>query len=125
MQYSPKLKKAAEEIKDILSKYDIAGIVLLHTPGFGEQVVKLDPTYSACKPTPEGIRLKSKLKEDYQGDVNAKKKKDSDTSNMLTIMCNMGASIMMPLMEMSEFLDQQIDASHTDGGFTSHETQNN
>jgi len=31
MQYSPKLKKAMEEIKAILKRDDIAGIVVLHT----------------------------------------------------------------------------------------------
>lgn len=32
MQYSPKLKVAMDEVKDVLKKYDIAGFVVLHTP---------------------------------------------------------------------------------------------
>jgi hypothetical protein len=31
MQYSPKLKKAMEEIKAVLNKHDIAASVILHT----------------------------------------------------------------------------------------------
>lgn len=48
MQYSPKLKKAAEEIKEILLKYDIAANVILHTPGFSEYLLHLTPTYSCA-----------------------------------------------------------------------------
>lgn len=41
MQYNPKLKKAADEIKLILQKYDIAANVILHTPGHSEYLYRL------------------------------------------------------------------------------------
>lgn len=48
MQYSPKLKKAAEEIKQILQKYDIAANVILHTSGHSEYLLHITPTYSCA-----------------------------------------------------------------------------
>ena len=42
MQYSPKLKRVLAEIKAILDKEDIAGSIVLHTPGFGEFLLKID-----------------------------------------------------------------------------------
>jgi len=67
MQYSPKLKVAMEEIKAILAKNDIAGMVLLHTPGHGEYFIKVDPTYSCAFIENEKLRIRSKLAE-YGGD---------------------------------------------------------
>lgn len=49
MQYSPKLKKAMEDIKKILHENDIAGFVVLHTPGFSEYLNRVDPSYSCAK----------------------------------------------------------------------------
>lgn len=48
MQYSPKLKKAAAEIKKILEEYDINGSVFLHTPGFSEYLHKINASYSCA-----------------------------------------------------------------------------
>lgn len=47
MQYSPKLKIAMDEIKQVLKKHDIAGFVVLHTPGFTEYLNRVDPSYSS------------------------------------------------------------------------------
>jgi hypothetical protein len=49
MKYSPKLRTAMEEIKAVIKKHDIAGVVVLHTPGYGEHFIKIDPSYSCAK----------------------------------------------------------------------------
>lgn len=79
MQYSPKLKKAMEEIKTILKKYDLGAMVVIHTPGHSEFVLKVDPSYSCAKfnQTGDGINFKTK------GLPKAKQKELArDTANM-------------------------------------------
>lgn len=46
---SPKLKEVMAKIKQILDEEDIAGFVVLHEPGAGEFLLKIDPTYSSAK----------------------------------------------------------------------------
>jgi hypothetical protein len=60
MQYSPKLKKAMEEIKAVLNKHDIAASVILHTPGFTEYLNHVDTSYSCV--TIEGNKLRIQTK---------------------------------------------------------------
>ena len=43
-----KLKQAAEEIKEILRKHDIAGAIGLHTPGHGEFFLHVHTSYSCA-----------------------------------------------------------------------------
>lgn len=124
MQYSPKLKKAMEEIKDILSKHDIAGIVVLHTPGHSEFLSKLNPTYSCCKTNGDRIHIKAKL-EDFAGNVDQRDKVIADTSNMLNNLCQAASHVLIPLIDISEKLDEIVDASHNGPGFSSPTSQNN
>lgn len=67
MNYSPKLKKAMAEIKEIMDKHDINGSIILHSPGFGEHFMKVDASYSCAKieNTAHGpaIRIKAKAHE--------------------------------------------------------------
>lgn len=124
MQYSPKLKKAMEEIKDILSRYDVAGLVVIHTPGHTEFLNKLDPTYSCCRQIGDQIRVKTRL-DDFSGSVTARNKAIEDTSNMLHGLCKVTGTILLPLMDISSAVDKVVDADHTAGGFSSHSAQNN
>lgn len=48
-QSHPKLEMAASEIEALLLKYDIAGLVVLHTIGFKKVICKIDPSYSVCE----------------------------------------------------------------------------
>lgn len=124
MQYSPKLKVAMEEIKAVLEKHDIAGAVILHTPGYGEHLLKLGTSYSCCKIEGGTCRIKA-TKEDY-GSSKLRDQALTDTSNMLEIMSRLAfETFTLPLMHMSEKLDKVIDVKHDDKGYTSHETQNN
>lgn len=125
MQYSPILKKAVQEIKEILDKHDIAGVVVLHTPGHSEYLIKLDPTYSCVKKQNGGYRIKSNLQEDHNGDKEEQIKVQKETANMLNLLSTTMANIALPIMEMSESMDNAINAHHTPGGHTSHVEQNN
>ena len=56
----PKLKTAATEIEAILTKHDIAGIVILSSTTHTEYLMELSPTWSCCtwENRPEGKLLR-------------------------------------------------------------------
>ena len=122
MQYSPKLKKAIEEIKQILKTNDIAGFVVLHTPGHSEFLNHVQTSYSCATINTEGIRLR--LKENEIGKEKARFLADG-TFNMITHLTNAIASNAEMYLDCHELLKKKWNGSSRDGGFTSHETQNN
>lgn len=124
MQYNPKLKKAAEEIKQILQKYDIAGNVVLHTPGHSEYLLHITPTYSCAWLENDSVRFRAK-KEDYNGNVIVRNQKISDTANMLRLLSDTSGNNALALLQVSDQFDDLISADHGDSSHTSHSTQNN
>ncbi|HMR18063.1 MAG TPA: hypothetical protein PKA53_02080, partial [Sphingobacterium sp.] len=119
-----KLKRVMQEIKDILSREDIAGIVVIHEPGYSEQLVKLDPTYSCAKIKGNNIEFKGK-KEHYGGDTKRRDKVVADTANMFHHLNTGMGGIIMPLIDLEEQLNEKLNPDHSGGGFTDHNTQNN
>lgn len=106
-----KLKVAAEEIKEILKKHDIAGVVGLHTPGHGEHILHLSTSYSCAYIYNDNeIRFYSKLK-----DYNSKEEqmqKQVDTVNMLHILTHVTGVSFMTLEGCSRKLDDKTGAEH-------------
>jgi hypothetical protein len=49
VESDPGMKMAHLEIEAILKKYDIGGIAILHKPGFNENIVIIDPSFSVVK----------------------------------------------------------------------------
>jgi hypothetical protein len=125
MQYSPKLKKAADEISAILEKYDIAAAVTLHTPCFAEYLLRLNPSYSCVKPENGSYRIKSQLEEDHGGNKEEQTRVLTDTSNMLSLLSNSTGNLALNIMEMSEKIDKAVGAEHGDLSSSSHTEQNN
>lgn len=125
MQYSPKLKKAAEEIKLILSKYDIAANVVLHTPGHSEYLLHITPKYSCAWIENDMIRFRAR-KEDYNGNTMIRDQKIADTLNMLRLLSDTAGQNALALLNVADQFDKKIGANHsTDDGHTSNTTQNN
>lgn len=111
MQYSPKLKKAASEIKEILKKYDIAALVTLHTNGFAEYINEITPSYSCASFTPDGnirVQTKGRSKEDVAATV-----------NMISILQNVSASHFMAYDQVIKQLEMVIDFENGPGTFSS------
>jgi len=124
MQYNPTLKKAMEEIKQILQKYDIAGQAVLHSPGHSEYMIHITPTYSCAWFENNGVRFRA-TKKDYNGNEMIRNQKIKDTSNMLALLSETTAKNALSLLAVSKKLDQIIGSNHTEGGHTTHSTQNN
>jgi hypothetical protein len=126
MNYSPKLKVAMEEIKGILAKHDIGGSIVLHTPGFGEHFIKIDPSYSGMKFEHHGpeqaVRIKIKASEMGKDHAN---KVATDTCNMSHILTTLVGNHAMMLIEMDETLEKHFDSDHKGGGHSSNQSQMN
>ncbi|PIF33010.1 hypothetical protein CLU81_3580 [Flavobacterium sp. 9] len=105
------LKVAAEEIKEILRKYNIAAAVSLHTPGHGEHFVHLNPTYSCAYIYNENeVRFYSK-REQYNS-LAEQLEKQTTTSNMLIILKQITAYNFTVLMQLSDSFDELTNAEH-------------
>ena len=126
MQFSPKLKKAMQEIKDIIRKNDIAALVILHTPGYSEFLAELSPSYSRVKidNTAGTLRFKAKLQEDFNGDKAAQKEAVEKTINMLELITEAGAPTFMGIMKLNDIAHASLDIEDTGpAGFSSQTTQ--
>lgn len=122
MQYSPKLKKAMEEIKAIVEKHDIAAVVVLTEPGHSEYLQKVNPSFSCARFEAGSLRITAKASEI------GKQKRDellTNTSNMFKLLADNTARIASTMIQCSTFIDTHTGADHTRGGHTSHDQQNN
>lgn len=122
MQYSPKLKKAMEEIKQILSENDIAGFVMLHTPGYSEYLNQVSPSYSCAKLEAGQLRFKVKSAE-----VGKEKAKQLiyDTYNMVSHFSKSIGLHALTYLEAHDILKNKLGGEDHPGGHTSHTDQNN
>lgn len=94
----PKLEMAAMEIKEILEKHDIAGMVFLFTPGFVKYTLNLAPSFS-CVDINDKVQLKINPPIlDPQNDA-AYKQKLVDTVNMLGNFRIYGGKLTMALTQ--------------------------
>jgi hypothetical protein len=126
MQYSPKLKKAAEEIKAILKKHDIGAYVLLHTPGFSEYINEISPSYSCARFDNSlegagltGVRFKAKASE-LPGGAAEREQKIADTDNFLLHMVTGTASAFKMFDTVYQSFEKATGGhDHTKGGHTS------
>lgn len=106
-----KLKTAAEEIKDILRKHDIAASIVLHTPGHGEFLNHFLTSYScAFQYEDESIRFYSK-KEDFDSQEEQLKQQES-TANMLRMLTEQVGRNFMMLKPITEKFDKITNAQH-------------
>ncbi len=108
-----RLKTARLEIEAILQKHDIAGAVVLHTPGMAEWFYQVNPSYS-CLTIDEaaGIaRVRSKLA-DYGGDQAAQVHDLTATANMAAaIYGNLHHGARM-FLEVQRVVDRATRAAH-------------
>ena len=125
MQYSPKLKKAIQEIEEILKREDIAGFVVLHTPGFAELLTRIDPSYSCASIKDGALQIRGKKDRDFGGDVEKWKQSLTDTSNMLSLLGSVGGSTIVGIIDASTQMDKQLHAEQTDMGSSTKQEQSN
>ena len=124
MQYSPKLKTAMEEVKAVLKKHDIAGFVLLHTPGFIEYINQINPSYSCAFIQDGQLRVRLKTAELPGGKEQAKKLAE-DTYNMITLMNDIITMHAAGYIDFQKMLKKHWGGQDGNANHTSHDQQNN
>ena len=111
-----RLKVARLEIEAVLRKHDLAGVVVLHTPGMSEFVYDIRPTYSCCWVDEQvpALRLKSKLA-DYCGDRALQMHDRAATANMVeAISDNLWQAAQM-FVGVAGVVNKAFAAEHTTG----------
>lgn len=125
MQYCSKLKMAAEEIKEVLQRYDIAATIVMHTPGFAEYVYRIDPSYSCARLEGAELRITARLQKDFAGDKEAWTKKVTDTANMLLAMLELNNRLAENTAAAIKMLGTHVEIEHVTTGSSGHNEQNN
>lgn len=123
MQYSPKLKKAMEEIKKIVKENDIAAFVVLHDEaGFSEYINAVSPSYSCAVLMEEGVRFR--LKQSEVGKEKAQRLAQG-TYNMVTHFADMIGKHALMYMDAQKLLKDKWGGKDGPSNETSHNQQNN
>lgn len=108
------LNKAMAEIEQILDKYDIAGMVVVHTPGSSQSLAKINPSYSCARNDGNKVLVRAKI-EDFRGDSKAREKKLLDTCDMLNKLTTDFVNLAYPYFDVSERLDQAVGVTYDNG----------
>jgi hypothetical protein len=110
-----KLLKARAEIEDILTRYDLGAVIVLHAaPTSSEFVMRLEPSYSVMKVESDGrVRVESKL-ENYNGDKEAKRYDLAATANMASSLFELTGRCAIMLGQLSEIIDRHSGAGHSE-----------
>ena len=114
-----RLKVARAEIEAVLKKHDLAGAVVLHTPGMAEWFYDVRPSYSFMWiDEAAGVaRFKAKL-EDYAGDRAAQEHDVASTANMVAAMCGEIGRAYDMFAVLKRVVDRATRATHTPAVFT-------
>lgn len=111
-----RLKVARLKVEAVLREHDLAGVVVLHTPGMTEFFYDIRPTYS-CAWIDESVpivRVKS-LGADYGNDLQAQQHDQAATANMMRSIADdlIGATAMF--VECAAVVDRILLAKHLPG----------
>lgn len=114
------------EIKDILKKNDLAGVVVLHTEGgFSEFLAEVQPSYSVATILPNNrLHFKAKL-EDFDGNERFMHHKLRETSGMLKHLSDVSHHLASQLTNASDVFDSLVDAEHSKGTIISQQDLDN
>lgn len=113
-----RLKVARLEIEALLKKHDLAGVVVLHTPGMSEFFYDVRPSYSCMwiDDVASAVRVKS-LAADYGGDRQAQLHDQAATANMAAAMADNLLQAAKMFAHVQRFVDHATRAEHTPRGF--------
>lgn len=106
----PVLKAAMEEIKAVLKKHDLAGMVAISTANAMEYLYEISPSWSCATPEDGGIRFRAK-REDFPA-VAAHAKIVSDTAGMFFGFHDLANQFSRHTAGMMHLLGRHFDISH-------------
>ncbi len=123
IDYSSHLKEVMAEIKAVLKKHDIAAYILLQKPGFSEYLIAIEPTWSILRIEKNGIRIRSKLADDFAGDIDAKHKADESTASLVRHFADILKRDAKLFEDIHSILLEHWKITHTAGTHTPHRPQ--
>lgn len=109
---SPKLLRAMAAIKEILEEENIAGVIVLHTPGYVQTGIKIDPSYSCCSIKDGKYKINALLREDFGGNKEAMVQRVGDTADMLNGLVTNAARCILPLGDITRIMNKSTDAAN-------------
>lgn len=114
-----RLKIARTEIEAVLKKHDLAGAVVLHTPGMSEFFYDISPSYSCVRidEAAKTVHVKSKLA-DYGGDAVAQLHDQAASANMLRALYDGMENAALMFGYAGMYVDKAVTATHTEGVHT-------
>jgi len=95
------------EIKDILKKYDLAALIVLHAPNQSEKLLRLDPGYSCMSVAGNKVKVRASL-EKFNGDKEKRAKCIADTSEMLKVLTELSIEEIFPFFDIKEDFDKKV-----------------
>jgi hypothetical protein len=111
-----RLKIARAEIEAVLKKHDLAGVVVLHTPGMAEFFHDIRPSYScAWIDDAAGIARARSVLADYGGDKQRQAHDRVATANMAACLFDGLWRAAGTFGAVSEAVDKHFQAEHTAG----------
>lgn len=122
--YSPLLKEAMAEIKAVLSKHDIAGYVVLQTPGFSEFVLGISPTWSALRlernPETGKTHMRFKCSKEDFNSAEEQRQCLENTVNLLAHFTDVLHNHYTGFAEILKTAEEEFEIEYTEGKFTEH-----
>lgn len=115
----PRLKAARLEIEAVLAKYDLAGVVVLHTPGMAEFFYNIQPSYSVCwiDESASMVRIKSKRERDHGGDSALQLHDQIATANMTASLAGELGRAALMFIDVDAAVSVGLRAEHTEPEF--------
>lgn len=112
-----RLKRARIEIEAVLQRHDLAGVVVLHTPGMAEFFYQITPSYSVCWiEEPHYLRVKS-LAAHYAGDIAAQMRDQAATANMTVALAEELGRAASMFRAVDDVVTAKLQAEHTGPSF--------
>jgi hypothetical protein len=110
-----RLKTARIEIEAVLKKYDIAGVVFLHTPGMVEFFHDIRPSYSCAglSDAPPAFWINCSLWSDFGGDIKRQLFVRRATGNMLSSIAESLAHAGLMFLDVAKIADEKLQLDHT------------
>lgn len=121
MNHSEKLKALIKEFKARLKDEDVAGVIVLHEPGFAEYLYFVDTSYNVSEIRTIETEGKSVQTIGLVNDDMEESKMEkgmADTANMLHHLGTVLGSLAMKVLSMSQSFDLLVNADHSEGIWT-------
>jgi len=114
-----RLKVARREIEAVLAKHDLAGVVVLHTPGMAEFFYNITPSYSVCwvDEKASALRIKSQLERDHGGDQTLQLHDQAATANMAAALAAELANAALMFAQVEAVVTKATRAEHSPATF--------